>query len=150
MNTPRFREQRGTVMAFVDNTIEVEADIREVYDTWTAFEDFPEFMEVVERVDVVPDGSSHWVATVEDVVVEWDTDVVEHIQDQSISWRAVDGRETGKVSFEKVAADRTKVHYQLDYDPTAWEDEPERTRRLMRGRVEKDLKAFKSLIERAK
>ena len=34
-------------MAFVDNTIEVEADIRKVYDVWTAFEDFPEFMEVV-------------------------------------------------------------------------------------------------------
>ena len=34
-------------MAFVDDTIEVGADIRKVYDVWTAFEDFPEFMEVV-------------------------------------------------------------------------------------------------------
>ena len=72
-------------MAFVDDTIEVEADIREVYDVWTAFEDFPKFMEVVERVDLVPDDTLHWVVVVEDDVIEWDADVVEYLQDQSVS-----------------------------------------------------------------
>ena len=86
------------MMAFVDNTVEVDADIREVYDMWTAFEDFPAFMEVVERVDLVPDDSMHWVAVVEDDVIEWDADVVEHVPDQSVAWTAVDGRESGKVS----------------------------------------------------
>ena len=89
-------------MAFVDNTIEVEADIRKVYDVWTAFEDFPEFMEVVERIDLVADDSLHWVAVVEDDVIEWDADIIEHVPDQSVSWQALDGRETGKVTFEKI------------------------------------------------
>jgi uncharacterized membrane protein len=83
-------------MAFVDNTIEVGADIREVYDMWTAFEDFPSFMEVVERVDLVPEDSLHWVAVVEDDVIEWDADVVDHVPDQSVAWKAADDRETGK------------------------------------------------------
>ena len=134
-------------MAFVDNTVEVDADIREVYDMWTAFEDFPAFMEVVERVDLVPDDSMHWVAVVEDDVIEWDADVVEHVPDQSVAWTAVDGRESGKVTFEKLGAGRTKVHYQLDYDPKAWEGEPDATRRWMRKRVDADLKAFKLFIE---
>ena len=134
-------------MAFVDNTIEVSADIREVYEVWTAFEDFPEFMEVVERIDLSTEDSLHWVAVVEDDVVEWDTDVIEYVQDQSVSWRAIDGRETGKVTFEKVGAGETKVHYQLDYDPKAWEGEPDATRRWMRKRVDQDLKAFKAVIE---
>lgn len=134
-------------MAFVDNTIEVDADIRDVYETWTAFEDFPEFMEVIERIDLVPDDSLHWVVVVEDDIIEWDADVVEHIPDQSVSWRAVDGREVGKVTFEKIGDGRTKVHYQLDYDPKAWEGEPDKTRRWMRKRVHDDLKAFKTAVE---
>jgi uncharacterized membrane protein len=136
-----------TPMAFIDSTIEVDADVREVYDVWTAFEDFPEFMEVVERVDLVPDDSLHWVAVIEDDVIEWDADVVEHIADQSVSWEAVDGRESGKVTFEKVGSDKTKVHYELEYDPSAWEGEPDAVHRWMRRRVDDDLKAFKSLIE---
>ncbi len=134
-------------MAFVDNTIEVAADIRTVYDTWTSFEDFPSFMEVVERVDLVPEDSLHWVVVVEDDIVEWDADVVEHIVDQSVSWQALDGRESGKVTFEKTGADSTKLHYQLEYDPKAWKGEPDKTRRWMRKRVDADLKAFKSMIE---
>ena len=134
-------------MAFVDNTIEVEADIRKVYDTWTAYEDFPKFMEVIERVDLVPDYSMHWVAVVEDDIVEWDVDLVEHIEDQSVSWSAPDGKETGKVTFEKVGADKTKLHYQLDYDPKAWDGEPDKVRRWMRKRVDEDLKTFKEFIE---
>jgi uncharacterized membrane protein len=135
-------------MAFVDNTIEVEADIRTVYDMWTAFEDFPEFMDVVERVDLVSEDGLHWVAVVEDDVIEWDADVIEHVPDQSVSWRALDGRETGKVTFEKIGSAETKVHYQLDYDPKAWDGEPDKTRRLMRKRVDQDLKAFKTFIEK--
>jgi uncharacterized membrane protein len=91
----------------------------EVYDVWTAFEDFPEFMDVVERVDLVSEDSLHWVAVVDDDIVEWDADVVEHVPDESVSWQAIDGREAGKVTFEKLGAGRTKVHYQLDYDPKA-------------------------------
>src|SRR5450756_1041637 len=120
MNRARSCEHRGDAMAFVDNTIEVAADIRKVYDAWTAFEDFPEFMEVVERIDLVADDRLHWVAVVEDDVIEWDADIIEHVPDQSVSWQALDGRETGKVTFEKIDSDETKVHYQLEYDPKAW------------------------------
>lgn len=134
-------------MAFIDNTIEVAADIRMVYDAWTAFEDFPEFMEVVESVDLVSDDGLHWTGVIEDDVVEWDADVIERVTDQSVSWSAPDGRETGKVSFEKIGADKTSVHYELEYDPKAWEGEPEAVRRWMRARVDDGLQAFKELIE---
>ena len=134
-------------MAFIDNTIEVDADVRTVYDAWTSFEDYPAFMDIVERVDLVPDDSMHWVAVVEDDIVEWDADVTEHIQDQSVEWHALDGRETGKVTFDKLGENRTKVHYELDYDPAAWEGEPEVIQALMNERVTNDLEEFKAFIE---
>ena len=136
-------------MTFIDDTIEVDADIRTVYDAWTAFEDFPAFMEEVETVTLVPDGNLHWAAVVEDDLIEWDADSVEHVTDESVSWAAVDGRETGKVTFEKLGADRTKVHYELEYDPKAWEGKADAVRRWMNKRAKQDLAAFKALIEGA-
>jgi uncharacterized membrane protein len=135
-------------MASIDDTIEVDVDIRTVYDAWTAFQDFPAFMEVVERVDLVSEDSLHWVAMVEDDLIEWDADVIEHVPDESVSWRALDGRETGKVTFGKIGADTTKVHYELEYDPKAWDGKPDTIRHWMRRRVDADLNAFKAHIEK--
>lgn len=134
-------------MAFVDNTIEVEADVRDVYDVWTAYEDYPEFMVAVERVDLVPDSDMHWVAVMHEDLIEWDSEVVEHVAEERVSWRAVDGRETGQVTFDKIADGRTRVHYQLEYDPSVWACSPEDLDRWMRERLESDLEAFKEVME---
>jgi len=93
-------------MAFVDKTIEVDADVREVYDAWTAYADYPEFMETIEVVTVTPEDQLHWVAVIEGDPCEWDADVVEQVPDEKVSWRACDGRETGEVRFEKLPATR--------------------------------------------
>jgi len=134
-------------MSFVDKTVEVEADIRDVYALWTAFEDFPRFMTVVERVDVVKDDKLHWVALVEEDVVEWDADIVEHVPETRVLWQAVDGRETGEVTFDKLGEGRTSVHYQLEYQADAWDLDARALERLMSGRVEADLEAFKEIAE---
>jgi len=136
-------------VAFIDRTVEIEADVQVVYAVWTAFEDFPTFMETIETVTLVQEDRLHWVAVVEDDTVEWDADVVEHVLDEKVSWRAVDGRETGEVRFEKLAGDRTRVTYQLEYDPAAWEGKGDTVRHWMNRRVEKDLDSFKRLIEGA-
>jgi uncharacterized membrane protein len=143
-------------MAFIDKSIEVRADIRDVYAVWAAFEDYPKFMEVIERVTVVPEAWKpwppseshrlHWVAVVDEETIEWDALVVEHVPEERIAWRAVDGRESGQVRFEKRAADRTVVHYQLQYDPEMWGANGDE---LMESRAESDLQAFKEAIEAA-
>lgn len=134
-------------MAFIDKTTEVAADIRDVYETWTAFEDFPKFMETIETVTIVRDDRLHWVAVVEDDSYEWDVDLVEHVPDEKVAWRAADGRETGEVRFEKLGADKTRVTYQLEYDPTAWEGTADTVRHWMNRRVDKDLDSFRELVE---
>ena len=74
-------------------------------------------MATIETVTMVEEDRLHWVAVIEDETFEWDADVVEHIPDEKVTWRAIDGRETGEVRFEKLDADHTRVTYQLDYDP---------------------------------
>lgn len=145
---PRTSDDReGRDMAFIDKTIEVKADIRDVYEAWTAFEDYPTFMTTVETVTLVPDDQLHWVAVVEDETFEWDADIVEHVTEEKIQWQAVDGRETGEVRFEKIGGGGTRVTYQLEYDPDAWEAESRTVRTWMERRVQDGLDAFKELME---
>lgn len=134
-------------MAFIDKTSEVATDVREVYETWAAFEDYPTFMDTIETVTIVSDGRLHWVAAVQDDTCEWDADLVEHVLDEKLKWRATDGRETGEVSFKKLAADKTRVTYRLDYDPAAWTGTPNTVRHWMNRRVEQGLDAFKEMVE---
>jgi hypothetical protein len=47
----RHHVYKEVVMAHVRATIEVERPVTTVYDQWTQFEDFPQFMEGVERPD---------------------------------------------------------------------------------------------------
>jgi uncharacterized membrane protein len=134
-------------MAFIDKTIEVSADIRDVYEAWTAFEEYPEFMETIETVTLVEEDRLHWVAAIEEDTVEWDADLVEYAVDEKVAWQAIDGRETGEVRFEKLAANKTRVTYQLEYDPKAWEGKADTVRHWMNRRVDKDLDSFKEMVE---
>ena len=122
-------------MAFIDKTTEIAADVHDVYELWAAFEDYPKFMGTIETVTVIPDDQLHWVAVVEDV------------PDEKITWRAIDGRETGEVRFEKLPAGVTKVTYQLKYDPAAWEGKADAVRRWMNRRVASGLDDFKKMVE---
>jgi uncharacterized membrane protein len=134
-------------MAFIDKTTEIAADVHDVYELWTAFADYPKFMETIETVTLVQDDRLHWVALVEDDTFEWDADIIERVPDEKVTWRAIDGRETGAVRFEKLAGDMTKLTYQLDYDPAAWEGKSDTVRHWMHRRVEKDLDNFKQVAE---
>jgi uncharacterized membrane protein len=134
-------------MAFIDKTIEVAADVRVVYEAWTAFADYPVFMETIETVTLVQDDRLRWVAVIEDDIYEWDADVVDQVPDEKVSWQAVDGRETGEVRFEKLTAETTKVTYQLNYDPAAWDGKADTVRHWMNRRVDKDLDLFKKVVE---
>jgi uncharacterized membrane protein len=133
-------------MAFIDRTIEIAEDVRNVYAAWTAFADYPKFMETIETVTVEPDERLHWVAVIESDTFEWDAEVV-RVPEEKVTWRAVDGRETGEVRFEKVAGGWTKLTYQLEYDPAAWEGEAAKVRSWMKRRVNEDLDNFKKMVE---
>jgi len=69
------------------------------------------------------------------------------VSDEKVTWRAIDGRETGDVRFEKIAAGKTKVTYQLEYAPAAWEGKADTVRHWMSRRVDKDLDHFRKIVE---
>ena len=60
---------------------------------------------------------------------------------------SADSPGTGEVSFAKLDAGETRVHYQLEYEPAAWGVDEAGLRRCLQARVRDDLRAFKSLAE---
>lgn len=132
----------------VEKSIEIEKPVRTVYNQWTQFESFPQFMEGVERVEQRDDKRLHWVAQIGMADREWDAEIVEQTPDQVIAWKAT-GETTndGRVTFEQVAADRTRVNLVFEYEPEDLVEKAGDKLKVVDKRIEGDLERFKKFIE---
>ena len=135
-------------MAHVRKTIEVERPVTTVYNQWTQFEEFPQFMEGVEKVTQLDDTRLHWVAKIGGVSREWDAEIVTQTPDQGVAWRSVDGAENaGAVTFRPLAADRTEVTLELTFHPETVTEKVGDALGIVERRAEGDLERFKEFIE---
>ncbi|MGH8886652.1 MAG: SRPBCC family protein [Egibacteraceae bacterium] len=135
-------------MATVQKTIEVDQPVTTVYNQWTQFESFPEFMRGIEDVRQLDDKTLHWKADIGFVTREWDAEITEQVPDRTIAWRSIgDVRNDGRVSFQPVVGDRTRVIVRLDYDPHGFMEKAGDKLNIVDQRVEGDLKRFKEFIE---
>jgi len=75
----------------VEKSIQVDAPISAVYDQWTQFEEFPQFMGGVTQVTQLDDRRLHWVAEIAGVKREWDAEILQQVPEQTVSWAAVQG-----------------------------------------------------------
>jgi uncharacterized membrane protein len=132
----------------VEKTIEIDRDVTTVYNQWTQFEDFPEFMEGVEKVQQIDDKRLHWQADIGMTEREWDAEIIEQSPDQVIAWRAVgDVRNDGRVSFEPLGPDRSRVTVVFDYDLQGFVEKAGDMLNVTDKRIEGDLERFKEFIE---
>jgi uncharacterized membrane protein len=134
-------------MGFVDESIVVAVDIQAAYTLWLDYEQYPRFMRTIDEVAVTGYCRLRCTGNVCGRVESWEVDVLEHVEDTRLRWRARDGRETGEVTFEKWDAGSTQVHYQLEYEPAPWGVGEDGLRACLRARVHDDLQAFKDLAE---
>ncbi len=135
-------------MAHVEASIVVERPVQTVYNQWTQFESFPQFMEGVEKVVQIDDTHLHWQASIAGRPREWDAEIVEQIPDQRIAWRSIEGEPNGGiVTFQPVAADRTEVHARIEYDPEGVAEKVADAAGVVERRTRGDLERFKEFIE---
>lgn len=136
---------------FIKNII-VGVEAKRCFDTWSDFEQFPEFMENIESVYIIGGNRSHWVmAGPLGQNLEWNAEVTEFQPDERIAWRSIDGdiETSGQVTFQGLPADQTEVTVMMQYIPPAGElgeafaelfDDPE-------SQLMQDLRNFKDSIE---
>lgn len=135
-------------MAKIKKTIEVDVPVRLAYDQWTQFEDFPEFMEGVERVVQRGDKFLDWTATVGGQTRHWTAEIVDQTPGRRIAWKAIEGTQNaGAVLFDAIGADRTKLELTIEAEPDGLVEEAGVATGFLDRRVEGDLKRFKTFIE---
>lgn len=135
-------------MSSIEESVEVEAPVRAVYNQWTQFEEFPQFMEGVQSVSQTDDTHLHWTAEFAGVRREWDSEITEQHPDQRVAWKATDGAENaGVVTFHRLGDEQTKVMLQLDFDPVGLVETAGDKLGFVRRRAEGDLVRFKEFLE---
>jgi uncharacterized membrane protein len=135
-------------MAEMEKSIEVNAPLREVYNQWTQFEDFPRFMEGVEEVRQIDDKHLYWRAKIAGAEREWHAEIVDQVPDQRIAWRGLTGvAPSGAVLFRSVGPDRTEVTLRVRYDPEGVTEKVADLLGVLSMRVQGDLNRFKELMD---
>jgi uncharacterized membrane protein len=135
-------------MAEVKESIEVEVPISTTYNQWTQFEEFPKFMENVERVQQIDDTHLKWEAEIGGKQSEWIAEIVEQEPDRGIAWRSQDGKGvSGEVRFEPIGPERTKIDVLMTWEPEGMVESLGAKVGADQFGVKRDLENFKELIE---
>src|SRR5262245_33607203 len=135
-------------MTKLEDSIEVNAPLRAVYNQWTQFEEFPRFMEGVKEVRQLDDKQLHWRAEVMGKEVEWTAEITQQIPDERITWRSTSGRKNaGSISFTPLGPAQTRVSVRMEIEPEGAAETTASSLGLVSARIEGDLGRFKKFIE---
>ncbi|WP_328390796.1 SRPBCC family protein [Streptomyces sp. NBC_00400] len=136
-------------MSTVKETVDVEAPVHTAYNQWTQFEEFPKFMEGVEKITQLDDGRNRWTVKIGGVQREFDTEIVDQLPDDRIAWRTTTGetRQRGLVSFQRLDETHTRVELVMDIDPSGVAEKAADVSGTIERRVKGDMRRFKDYIE---
>lgn len=135
-------------MSTTTASIDVDRPVRTVYNQWTQFETFPEFMEGVEEVRQRDDTHVHWRVKVGPATREFDATITEQHPDERVAWRSDSGPEhAGVVTFLRLDDSHTRVTTQMDVDPEGFLENAADKLGILKARVKGDLERFKKFIE---
>jgi uncharacterized membrane protein len=135
-------------MSTIVQSIDVRVPVRTAYNQWTQFEEFPRFMEGVEKVEQLDDTRLHWVAKVAGKRKEWDAEITEQTPDQRVAWTATSGAPNGGVvTFHRLDDGTTRVTVQMEVEPEGPVEAVGAAAGLPDRRIKGDLDRFKEFIE---
>jgi uncharacterized membrane protein len=136
-------------MNTIDHSLEIDVPAHVAYDQWTQFEEFPLFMDGVERVVQLDDTHLHWVAKIGGREVSWDAVISEQVPDEVIAWHSTQGKQNaGRVRFEPLGPDRCRVELTMGWEPEGLVESLAGIVGSEARQIESDLERFKDLVER--
>ena len=135
-------------MGKVEHSVDVNVPVQVAYNQWTQFEEFPRFMDGVEKVQQLDDKRLHWVAEIWGVRKDWEAEITEQTPDQRIAWTATSGAtNAGSVDFHRISDDKTRVTLTMDVDPDGPIENIGDALGILDRRVKGDMERFKEFIE---
>jgi uncharacterized membrane protein len=127
--------------------IDIGAPIRVVYNEWTQFEDWPQFMHRLQNAVQLDDTHVRFETRIWGISKEFTAEIVEQRPDERIQWRVTDGvTHTGVVTFHELAPRLTRVEVSLDIEPGTLIEKAGRGLRHVKRAVRADLARFKAYV----
>jgi len=135
-------------MEIIEKAIEVNSPLSTVYNQWTQFEIFPEFMDSVEEVRQMDVKQLHWKVKISGKVKEWNAEIYQQEPDSLIAWQTISGPvQNGTVSFRTRGPSRTEVMVRIEYQPDNLVERLAGSLGILGRRIGEDLEQFKEFIE---
>jgi uncharacterized membrane protein len=135
-------------MASIQESIDLQAPLSTVYNQWTQFEEFPQFMEGVKSVSQLDDTHLRWVAEAGGQEHQWTAEITEQHPDERVAWKAIEGHgNSGVVTFHRLAEAETRVTVQMEHETEGMMESLGSALGADSRRVQGDLERFKDLVE---
>ncbi|MGI8335693.1 SRPBCC family protein [Actinomadura scrupuli] len=135
-------------MSKIKESVDVAVPVRAAYNEWTQFEEFPQFMEGIDRIEQSTETRTHWETSIAGVRREFEAEIIEQHPDDSIAWSST-GRplQAGVISFHHLGPDQTRVTLQMDYEPEGLAERAGDRLGIIRHRIRRNLERFKHYAE---
>jgi uncharacterized membrane protein len=129
----------------VQQAADIGVPLAVVYNEFTQFENWPQFMHRVTSVSQQDETHIAFKTKIWGKTKEYTAEITEQRPDERIAWRVVDGiSHTGVVTFHELAPRLTRVDVSLDLDPGSLIEKAARGMRFVKRAVRADLARFKA------
>ncbi|ONI78338.1 cyclase [Kribbella sp. ALI-6-A] len=135
-------------MSNTTESIDIDVDVTTIYNQWTQFESFPQFMDGVDEVRQIDDTHLHWKTSIGGVTREFDATITEQHPDERVAWKSDSGTDhAGVITFHRLGDHTTRVTAQIDVDPEGFAENVADKAGVISRRVKGDLSRFKEFVE---
>ncbi|MBU7038783.1 MAG: SRPBCC family protein [Theionarchaea archaeon] len=104
------------MLARIEKKSEIRASIEKVYALCSDIEGYTKFMEGAKNIKMTGDTTAHWTLEMAGRAMEFDTEMVENIENEKIVWKSM-GDFVASGSWNLVpSVQGTEVEMVMDYD----------------------------------
>src|SRR5215218_1841915 len=132
----------------LQQAVDVAAPLSTVYNQWTQFEEWPQFMHRLDQATQEDDCNVSFRTKIWGMSREFEAQIVEQRPDERIMWTVGKGvTHNGVVTFHELADRLTRVQVTLDVEPGSLLEKAARGMRHVKRAVRADLARFKAFTE---
>ena len=132
----------------IQQAADIGAPLTVVYNRWTGFEDWPDFMHRLESVEQVDETTVAFSTKIWGIHRRFEAEIVEQRPNERIKWNVTEGvAHTGVVTFHELADRLTRVQVDVDIEPHGMLEKMARGMRFAKRAVRADLHRFKAVVE---
>jgi len=127
---------------------DIAAPVETVYERWTDFEEFPNFMHRVTSVKQEEQNKVTWDEKIWFSSRHWEGEITERRKNEKIAWKTTSGMaHAGVITFHRLEKNLTRVMVDMDFVPQGMIEKMASGMRFVKRAVEADLARFKAYVE---